>query len=115
RQTLLCRAELPLDHSPRPLLTVRLAISSPARPSNAPHRDGRVRFEGPTGATLTTDHPLVIEALERVGESWPAAVWVRDLLPEHRRDEDRRAVCDALLRCFAGNLLQPHIARRARP
>jgi methyltransferase-like protein len=113
RQTLLCRAELALDRSPRALLTERLAVSSPARPSDGQDRDGRVRFEGPTGATLTTDHPLVIEALERVGESWPDAVWVRDLLPERRRDEDRRAVCNALLRCYAGNLVQLHTRRPA--
>jgi methyltransferase-like protein len=113
RQTLLCRAGLALDRSPRPLLTVRLAASSPVRPSNGPDRDGRVRFEGPTGATLSTDNQLVIEALERVGESWPDAVWVRDLLPEPGGDEDRRAVCDALLRSYAGNLVQLHTRRPA--
>jgi|SRR5215211_201348 len=113
RQTLLCRAELALDRSPRPLLTLRLAASSPARPSDGRDRNGRVRFEGPTGATLTTDHPLVIKALERVGKAWPDAIWVRDLLPEHPADDDRHAVCDAVLRCYAGNLVQLHMRRPA--
>ena len=108
RQTLLCQAELALDRSPRPLLVMPLAVSSSARSSGS-DRSGRTTFEGPTGGTLTTDHPLVIRALESVGDSWPGAVWVRDLVPEHAGDDDQRAVCDALLRCYAGGLVQLHM------
>ena len=114
RQTLLCRAELALDRSPRPDAHRALLRSPPRRgPATPRSAMASVSFEGPTGATLTTDHPLVIKALGRVGESWPAAVWVRDLLPERSSREDRRAVCDALLRCYAGNLVQLHMRRPA--
>ncbi len=108
RQTLLCRAELEIDRSPQPLIVERLAVSSPAKAAAAPDRKGRVTFEGPTGSTLTTDHPLVRRALERVGSSWPAAIWVRDLIPDDASEADRLAVCGAVLRCYAANLVQLH-------
>jgi methyltransferase-like protein len=108
RQTLLCRSDLALERRPRPLLLARLAVSSPAR-LRGRDKNGRTTFEAPTGATLTTDQPLVVRALERVGESWPAAVWVSDLLPEHLGEEDQRTLCDALLRGYAGNFVQLHV------
>jgi SAM-dependent methyltransferase len=108
RQTLLCRAELEVDRSPQPLVVEDLAVSSPTQPAGPPDRKGRVTFEGPTGSTLTTDHPLVSGAVERVGRSWPGAIWVRDLIPENANEADRAAVCGALLRCYAANLVQMH-------
>jgi hypothetical protein len=110
RQTLLCRAELEVDRSPDPLVVERLAVSSPARAAGAPDGAGRVTFEGPTGSTLTTDHPLVVRALERIGGGWPGAVQVRELIPPEASEEDRAAVCGALLRSYAGNLVQLHAA-----
>jgi SAM-dependent methyltransferase len=104
RQTLLCHAGAQLDRSPRPGVVERLAFSSPAAPAGPPDADGRVVFEGPGGSTLTTDQPSVIAALERAADAWPGAVWVRDT------DGDREAVCDALLRGYAANLLQLHAA-----
>jgi Predicted methyltransferase regulatory domain/Methyltransferase domain len=108
RQTLLCRAEVELDRSPQPLVVEALAVSSPAQPTDDPDRAGRVTFEGPTGSTLTTDHPLVRRALERVARGWPGALWVRDLIPQDAGEADRAAICSALLRCYAGNLVQLH-------
>jgi hypothetical protein len=108
RQTLLCRAELELDRSPQPLVVETLAVSSPAQPTGGPDRAGRVTFEGPTGSTLTTDHPLVTRALERIARSWPGAVRVRELIPQQASEEGRAALCGALLRCYAGNLVQLH-------
>jgi SAM-dependent methyltransferase len=108
RQTLLCRAELELDRSPQPMIVEDLAVSSPTQPTGASDRKGRVTFEGPTGSTLTTDHPLVSGALDRVGRSWPGAIWMRDLIPEDASDADRVALCGAVLRCYAANLVQLH-------
>jgi Predicted methyltransferase regulatory domain/Methyltransferase domain len=110
RQTLLCRAELEVDRSPDPLVVEGLAVSSPARAAGAPDGAGRVTFEGRGGSKLTTDHPLVVRALERIGESWPGAVRVRELIPPEAGEDDRSAVCGALLRSYAGNLVQLHAA-----
>jgi SAM-dependent methyltransferase len=109
RQTLLCRAELVLDRTPRPGLIADMAVSSPVRVRGDPGPDGRTTFEGPSGSTLTTDHPVVIAALERTGERWPAAVWARELLPDDPSQPDFEALLDALLRAYAGNLVQLHL------
>jgi SAM-dependent methyltransferase len=103
RQTLLCHAEARVDRRPRPDVIERLAFSSPAASTGPPDGEGRVVFEGPTGAALTTDQPAVIAALERAAERWPGAAWVRDL-PE----TGRAVVCEALLGGFAANLLSLH-------
>lgn len=66
-------------------------------------------FEGSAGSTLTTDHPLVARALERVCDRWPAAVPVRELLAGETQEDDRSAVCDALLRAYGANLVQLHV------
>jgi hypothetical protein len=108
RQTLLCRAERELDRTPRPEVAERLAVSTPARARGGPDAGGAVTFEGPTGSTLATDHPLVRAALERVADAWPAAVWVRELIAAGSSPEDRAAICDALLRSYAANLVQLH-------
>ena len=93
RQTLLCRAELAIDRTPRPEVLERLAVSTQAQAQGEPGPDGAQAFEGPTGSTLTTDHPLVIDALERAASAWPAALWVRDLLgPQASAGRARRAV-----------------------
>ena len=83
-------------------------MSTQARPRASPAPTARQAFAGPTGSTLTTDHPLVIDALKRAASAWPAAVWVRDLLGR-RRSGRARALCDALLRSYAANLVALHV------
>jgi len=109
RQTLLCRAELEIDRTPRPAVLEGLAISTQAEVRGEPGADGTVAFEGPTGSTVTTDHPLVIDALKRAAGAWPAAVWVRDLLGPEAGNAERAALCDALLRSYAANLVALHV------
>jgi hypothetical protein len=109
RQTLLCRAELAIDRTPRPEVLERLAVATQARARGEPGADGAQAFEGPTGSTLTTDHPLVIDALRRAADAWPAAPWVRDLLGPQAGEAARTALCDALLRSYAANLVLLHV------
>jgi SAM-dependent methyltransferase len=99
RQTLLVGAELAVDRTPRPAVIERLAVSTQVQ-----RRDGA--FEGPTGSRLTTDNPLVTDALERAAAAWPASVWVRELAPP---GDDTVALCDALLRAYAANLVALHV------
>jgi methyltransferase-like protein len=109
RQTLLCPAGLAIDRTPRPAVIERLAVSTQARPREERDAGGGLTFEGPSGSTLTTDHPLVIEALQRAARAWPAAVWVRDLVAPQATDAERGALCDALLRSYAANLVALHV------
>ena len=53
----------PIDRTPRPAVIERLAVSTQARPREERDAGGGLTFEGPSGSTLTTDHPLVVEAL----------------------------------------------------
>jgi SAM-dependent methyltransferase len=109
RQTLLCRAELALDRTPRSLRLDQMAASSPAKRGREAHADGRTSFEGPGGSTLTTDNPIVSGALERLERAWPAALWVRELTPVGATEANREALRDALLRSYAANLIQLHV------
>ena len=99
RQTLLVPADRDIDRTPRPAVIERLAVSTQVQ-----RRDGA--FEGPSGSTLTTDSPVVVEALERAAAAWPAAVWVRELAAP---GAETVALCDALLRAYAANLVVLHV------
>ena len=104
RQTLLCHAAVTIDRTPQPARLEPLAASAPLRWSE-PDEAGRVTFAGPGGAHLTTDHPLVVGALQRLGDAWPAAPHVAELAA----GGELATVCDALLRCYAANLVRLHV------
>ena len=74
-----------------------LAVSTQAKRRD----DG---FEGPTGTRLRTDDPLLLAALERAAEAWPAAVWVRDLAAP---DSGGVSLCEALLRAYVALHVHP--------
>ena len=104
RQTLLVRDAIELDRTLQPRRLAPLAVSAPLRWSEGEDA-GRVTFTGPGGAHLTTDHPLVIGVLQRIGGAWPAAPWISQL----GSPQELPAICDALLRCFAANLVRLHV------
>ncbi len=75
-----------------------------------------VEFVGPKGTSLRSDHQLVKAAFVRIGASWPRALSIAELVedPGAARGKpidarDVRALCDALLRSYAGNLVQLHL------
>jgi hypothetical protein len=47
----------------------------------------------------------VIGVLQRIGGAWPAAPWISQL----GSPQELPAICDALLRCFAANLVRLHV------
>jgi SAM-dependent methyltransferase len=100
RQTLLCRADAE-RREPAPAAVRGMLATSAARPA-APVGPGRVEFRGPHGATLTTDHDGLKAALVRLGDASPRALPVAELT-------DEEAVCEALLRAHAVNLVQLHV------
>jgi SAM-dependent methyltransferase len=99
RQTLLCDAGLE-RREPTGAVVRGMLAATPARAVNAVG-PGQVEFRGPRGATITTDHDAVKAALVALGDAWPRAVPVADL--------DGEAVCEALLRAYAVNLVQLHV------
>jgi hypothetical protein len=108
RQTLLCRAELDVFEDARPEQVATLAAAGPIEHSTD-ESTGRVTFTGSAGSTLTTDHPLLVAALQRIGERWPGAARVHELGSEQPAPPEELAVlCEALLPCFAANLVRLH-------
>lgn len=105
RQTLLVHETTELVRTPQPQRLAALAVSGPLRWGVA-EDTGRTTFTGPGGAHLTTDHPLVTAVLQKIGDAWPAAPWIADLA---RSEQELPAICDALLRCFAANLVRLHV------
>ena len=99
RQTLLCHAGRE-RREPTAAVVRGMLAATPARPAGEVG-PGRVEFRGPHGAALTTDHDAVKAALVALGEAWPRALAVADL--------DGDAVCEALLRAYAVNLVQLHV------
>ncbi len=110
RQTLLCHAAVTLDRALRLERIADFAVSSPARGQiEDPARPGRVTFHAPGGSRLTTEHEAVVAVLTRAGESWPATVRVREVLGADVPAADVESVCEALIRCYAANLVILHI------
>jgi hypothetical protein len=108
RQTLLCHAGLHVDGVPRPERIATLAASGPIETTTGAETD-RVTFTATSGSHLSTAHPLVVRALQRIADRWPAAVWIDELAGgDGASDEDREVVCEALLPCFAANLVRLH-------
>jgi SAM-dependent methyltransferase len=100
RQTLLSQTGIE-RREPGPAVVRGMLAATPARPATTVG-PGPVEFQGPHGATLTTDHDALKSALVRLGEAWPRALAVAELT-----DDD--AVCQALLRAYAINLVQLHV------
>jgi SAM-dependent methyltransferase len=115
RQTLLVHADAPIDRTPRAQRLATLAVSGPLRWSTDPDT-GRLTFVGAGGAHLTTDHPLVIGALQQIGDAWPGAPRIADLAADA---DELPTICEALLRCYAANLVglhvDPPVVSRAAP
>jgi SAM-dependent methyltransferase len=105
RQTLLCHADVAVDGAPRPERLATLAAAG-AVEWTADETTGRVGFTSSGGGGLSTDHPLLISSLQRIGSAWPGAVSLADLADGE--PDALEILCEALLPCFAANLVRLH-------
>jgi methyltransferase-like protein len=119
RQTLLCRADVPLDRALRPEAVFGFRIASPASaadaaPGAAPEPEGTRHFRAPAGATLTTRDPLMVAAMTHLGAQWPRPVAFDELLDaakvEPPTDGERRQLATRLLHCYASGLTEFSLA-----
>ncbi|MBI1747687.1 MAG: methyltransferase regulatory domain-containing protein [Acidobacteria bacterium] len=127
RQTLLCRAEVPLDRGLKPEILTRFYLASPARPMSAkPDLIGSTveEFRGVRGAAVATDFPLAKAALVRLGEIWPQLIPFSELLSwarlqtgiaasSHGITLDRASLelCEILLHTYKAGLIELHVFR----
>jgi len=110
RQTLLCPAAVQLNRTLELERIARFAVSSPAKALvEDADNPRRVTFHAPGGSRLTTEHEVVVAVLRAAGEAWPAAVSIAGVLGENPAAADVDTVCEALLRCYAANLVQLHV------
>jgi SAM-dependent methyltransferase len=111
RQTLLCRANVPLSR-PAPERVLSLAAASPLKlvgqPSVSSHQVAE--FRSPHDVSLRIDHPVAKAALRRLGREWPSVVPVEQLLADARAETGRKdaasaagdaqVLCGVLLACY---------------
>ena len=82
RQSLLCRAEVPLDRSLAPARVRPLWAASGARPEPSSLEGGAdagETFRTAEGWSLSTDHPLAKAALRSLAKAWPRRIAVAAL------------------------------------
>jgi methyltransferase-like protein len=86
RQTLLCRADAPLQRTlrPEPLYGMTLRSQAKRMDDFVSPRPGGVQFKSKDHATLTTDHPLTVAALTHLAQLYPQALAFADLLTAAR-------------------------------
>ena len=106
RQTLLCRAGCEPAPTPNAARMASLSVASFARPVAADdERPELVTFEVPGGARLATADERVVAAFVRLGQAWPAALSVAELVED---GPEPAALCDALVHGAIRGVVWPH-------
>jgi len=111
RQTLLCHAERELTSEVRAEALAPLAISSSLAPAGEARAGGARAYRTVDGLPFETADATVQATIARLGEAWPKALPVRDLLAAAGResgDEAVRRVADFALAAFGAGLAQVH-------
>ena len=117
RQTLLCRAEVPLERTWGPERVKHYWVASALQPvSEAPEICSMnvEKFRLPHGTTVTSANPLVKAAFFMLSQEWPCAVSFDQLLSEARRrsgsgatlEADALVLGDTLLKSLAVELVE---------
>lgn len=87
RQTLICHAEVPVERRIMPQAVMESWLRSQAKRVAATAESlpaGSVQFASHDEATLTTNHPLSIAALELLAQAWPRALHFTELVAAAR-------------------------------
>ncbi len=109
RQTLLVHDTVVPARRLDPSPVANCFVRSQAKPVRAESGGSTIQFKSSDGATLTTDHPMTIALMERLGALWPRAAGFRALVAEWQRQAQSvpsqpEGPPDALI--FAANLLR---------
>jgi methyltransferase-like protein len=128
RQTLLCHREVRLERELTTHTMASFRISSNVVPLDGqPDLTSQEtdRYRGKNGTVLTVTNPICKAAMLHLGEIWPRAVTLEQLLDAARLrmepdgssvlgatllDQQRHAVGDMLLRCLSLDIAEFHVA-----
>jgi methyltransferase-like protein len=129
RQTLLCRRSVQLDRTRKPERLFDLYVAADIRPTSpSPEvRSGAAEvFQGPRGAEIETDRPLVKSAFCHLGAIWPRAVPFSDFLglvgshlgrddsgPPTNAEEAAHELGHALLQAHGAGYVEFHVHQPA--
>jgi methyltransferase-like protein/cyclopropane fatty-acyl-phospholipid synthase-like methyltransferase len=124
RQTLLCRAEVPLRFGLRLEMAARFHIACMAKPLSANPdlaSDAAEKFTGDKDASIELNQPLAKAALVVLGAVWPRALPLPDLLAQARArlgrvpagttdDQEAGALFEMFLEIYAPGLATLHLS-----
>jgi SAM-dependent methyltransferase len=126
RQTLLCRAGVPLNREPRPESVRQFLIASPARPKAAgpdPGGGAAEAFVSPRGASAQVDDPLTRAAMLELLAAWPRALLWGDLVkaargrlgrpPADDFDDEAARLAEFLLAGYGTGLVELRLSQAA--
>jgi Predicted methyltransferase regulatory domain len=104
RQTLLCRADLPIAREVSAARMRRLLFSCPARP------DAEGRFRRAVGVPVRPVHPLASAALTRLAAAWPRRLSFTELLEACGAGESEADnLSEILLGCYSAGIIEAHL------
>ncbi len=103
RQTLLCRAGVPLEDPPDPQRVITLWADCAVQPVG--NREDEQEFRAPGGASIRTKLPLAKAAMHHLGGAWPRAVSFEELLTSA---PDRKFLRHLLLRLYESGMVELH-------
>jgi hypothetical protein len=93
-----------------------LAISSSLAPAGDAQGDGARAYRSADGLPLSTRDPVVQAAIGRLGEAWPKALPMRELLDAatgEAGEAGRNRLADFALTAFCAGLAQLHVGQPA--
>jgi methyltransferase-like protein len=122
RQSLLCHSEVAIDRTLRSDRVTQMFAASDARPAS-PQPDfcstSALRFDYPSGGSMSTNHPLAKAAMSHLGRVWPLARPFSELLQTARAlserdapesetilEEDSNWLSDMVVKLYAANFLE---------
>ena len=125
RQTLLCRADIPFDRTPRPQALARMHVATSARPEGEsinPTSNDKVTFRRGL-SVLSTSDPIIKSAMLILREAWPESVPFFELVSRARSLAAGKPVpvntdvmspvasslAETFLRCYATSQVDLHM------
>lgn len=118
RQTLLCHADLKLDHMLHPHTVEALHVSSAAESVGTAadlQSDSPAQYKAPGNLSLETRDPLMKAAMAALRQQWPASIPFGELVRSSAErlgrsdapsDADRQQLAGRLLNCYVSGIVE---------
>jgi SAM-dependent methyltransferase len=105
RRSLLCHQMVAAEHGPRRNVLRDLHASAALHRGPAKPPATGVAFTSPTGRSVTTNDPQLIDTFQSLADQWPASISIKELELQLGRDPLPESWLDNLLQCFCTQLI----------